>query len=112
MNRGGYIFLAPALGILIFIFMLPATLLFVVSFWSVRNFRLRPDFTVAAWNHFVNEYGGLTLYTLLVGLAVGGLCPALGFCLAHAGGFKAGCHVCRSMLEVLINPFARCIGDI
>ncbi len=105
MNRGGYIFLAPALGILIFIFMLPATLLFVVSFWSVRNFRLRPDFTVAAWHHFVNEYGGLTLYTLLVGLAVGALCTALGFVFAYAARFKAGSHGDRLMLAVLITMF-------
>ena len=70
MNRSEAFFLAPAFGILTFIFALPVALLFVISFWSVKSYRLRPDFTFVAWQHFIVEYGGLTVYTLLVGLGL------------------------------------------
>ena len=105
MNRSGSLFLAPALGILTFVFVLPVTLLFLVSFWSVKSFRLRPDFTFTAWQRFGVEYGGLTLYTLLVGLVVGALCTVLGFVFAYAARFKAGAHGDRLMLATLITLF-------
>jgi spermidine/putrescine transport system permease protein len=105
MNRSGSLFLAPALGILTFIFALPISLLFVVSFWSVKSFRLRPDLTFTAWQHFVEDYGDLTLYTLAVGLVVGLLCTTLGFVFAYAARFKAGPHGDRLMLATLITLF-------
>lgn len=90
MKRHFNLFLFPALAILIGIFTIPLLLLFVVSFWSVRNFKLQPDFTFAAWQRFVGVYGDLTFYTLLVGLVAGLLCTALGFIFAYAARFKAG----------------------
>ena len=105
MNRSGSLFLVPALSILTFVFALPIALLFVVSFWSVKSFRLRPDFTFAAWQHFVDEYGDLTLYTLFVGLVVGILCSVLGFVFAYAARFKAGTHGDQLMLATLITLF-------
>src|SRR5262249_57034419 len=97
MNRSGSLFLAPALCILTFIFALPIALLFIVSFWSVKSFRLRPDFTFTAWQHFVDDYGGLTVFTLFVGLIVGLLCTTLGFIFAFAAPFKAGIPADRPM---------------
>ena len=105
MNRSGSLFLAPALSILTFIFALPTALLFVVSFWSVKSFRLRPDFTFAAWQRFIDEYGNLTLYTLFVGLVVGALCTTLGLVFSYAARFKAGTHGDRLMLATLITLF-------
>jgi len=105
MNRSGSLFLVPALSILTFVFALPIALLFVVSFWSVKSFRLRPDFTFTAWQHVVDEYGDLTLYTLFVGLVVGILCSVLGFVFAYAARFKAGTHGDQLMLATLITLF-------
>jgi spermidine/putrescine transport system permease protein len=105
MKRGAFIFLAPSLCILILLFVIPASLLFAVSFWSVKGFRLRPDVSTAAWQHFVVEYGSLTLYTLLVGLTVGAICTVLGFVFAYAARFKAGSHGDRLVFAVLITVF-------
>jgi spermidine/putrescine transport system permease protein len=105
MNRSEAFFLAPAFGILTFIFALPVALLFVISFWSVKSYKLRPDFTFVAWQHFIVEYGGLTVYTLLVGLAAGALCTVLGLVFAYAARFKAGSYGDRLMLATLITLF-------
>jgi spermidine/putrescine transport system permease protein len=87
------------------VFAVPALLLFVVSFWSVRSFKLRPDFSFAAWQRFVTEYWDLTLYTLLVGISTGVLCTALGFLFAYAARFKAGRHGDLLMMATLVTLF-------
>jgi spermidine/putrescine transport system permease protein len=87
--RERWLFLAPSFAVFLIVFAAPLLLFFVISFWSVRNFKLQPDFTFAAWGRFFSEYGGLTIYTMSVGLVVGALCTALGFLFAYAARFKA-----------------------
>jgi spermidine/putrescine transport system permease protein len=105
MNRHFNLFLAPAFAILIGVFALPVMLLFVVSFWSVRSFKLQPDFSFAAWQRFLTVYGDLTLYTLLVGLVAGVLCTVLGFVFAYAARFKAGRFGDLLLVATLITLF-------
>ena len=97
--------LAPAFAILIGVFAVPMLLLFAVSFWSVRSFKLQPDFTFAAWQRFFTVYGDLTLYTLLIGLAAGLLCTVLGFIFAYAARFKAGRFGDLLLVATLITLF-------
>jgi len=105
MKRYFNLFLAPAFAILIGVFALPVVLLFSVSFWSVRNFKLQPDFSFAAWQRLVGVYGDLTLYTLLVGLVAGVLCTVLGFTFAYAARFKAGRFGDLLLVATLITLF-------
>ena len=105
MTRYLNFFLAPALAILAFVFAIPIVLLFIVSFWSVKNFRLQPDVSLAAWQRFFTVYGDLTIYTLLVGLLVGLLCTALGFVFAYAARFKAGRFGDLLLVATLITLF-------
>src|SRR5688572_13404661 len=105
MKRHFNLFLAPALAVLVGVFALPIVLLFAVSFWSVRNFKLQPDFTFAAWQRFITVYGDLTLYTLLVGLLTGLLCTAFGFIFAYAARFKAGRFGDLLLVATLITLF-------
>jgi spermidine/putrescine transport system permease protein len=105
MTRHFNLLLAPAFGVLIAIFALPILLLFAVSFWSVRSFKLQPDFTFAAWQRFFTVYGDLTLYTLLIGLVTGLLCTALGFTFAYAARFKAGRFGDLLLVATLITLF-------
>jgi spermidine/putrescine transport system permease protein len=105
MKRHFNLFLAPALAVLVGVFALPIVLLFAVSFWSVRNFKLQPDFSLAAWQRFITVYGDLTLYTLLVGLLTGLLCTALGFIFAYAARFKAGRFGDLLLVATLITLF-------
>lgn len=97
--------LAPSFAVLIGIFAIPVLLLFVVSFWSVKTFRLQPDFSFAAWQRFFTVYGDLTLYTLAVGLAVGLFCTLLGFIFAYAARFKAGRFGDLLLVATLITLF-------
>jgi spermidine/putrescine transport system permease protein len=105
MKRHLNLFLAPALAILLGVFAIPIVLLFAVSFWSVKNFKLQPDFTFAAWYRFFDVYGGLTLYTLLVGLVTSLLCTVLGFVFAYAARFKAGRFGDLLLVATLITLF-------
>jgi len=105
MTRYFNFFLAPAIAVLAFVFAIPIVLLFIVSFWSVKNFKLQPDVSLAAWQRFFTVYGDLTLYTLLVGLLVGLLCTALGFVFAYAARFKAGRFGDLLLVATLITLF-------
>ena len=98
-------FLAPALGVFLFLFALPMTLLFIVSFWSVRNFRLQPDLSLTAWHRFVWDYGGLALYTLAIGIAAGLVCTVIALAFAYAVRFKAGRFGDALILATLITLF-------
>jgi len=99
------LFLVPALAVLMGVFAIPVVLLFAVSFWSVKNFKLQPDFTFAAWQRFIGVYGDLTLYTLMIGLATGLLCTVLGFVFAYAARFKAGRFGDLLLVATLITLF-------
>jgi spermidine/putrescine transport system permease protein len=105
MTRYFNFFLAPAAAVLAFVFAIPIVLLFIVSFWSVKNFKLQPDVSLAAWQRFFTVYGDLTLYTLLVGLLVGLLCTALGFVFAYAARFEAGRFGDLLLVATLITLF-------
>ena len=63
-------FLAPAIAVVTVTLLAPMLLLFVISFWTVRSFRLQPAASLDAWHRFVVNYGGLTLYTVAIGIAV------------------------------------------
>ena len=103
--RRAILLLAPSFAVLIGIFAIPVLLLFAVSFWSVKTFRLQPDFSFAAWQRFFTVYGDLTLYTLAVGLAVGLFCTLLGFIFAYAARFKAGRFGDLLLVATLITLF-------
>jgi spermidine/putrescine transport system permease protein len=98
-------FLAPALAVFAFVFAVPMALLFVISFWSVRNFRLQPDFSLAAWGRFFGDYGGLALYTLGIGVVAGLLCAGIALAFAYAVRFKAGRFGDALILATLITLF-------
>ena len=42
-------FLAPSLAIVVVMLLAPMGLLLVISFWSVRSFKLQPDFKSLRW---------------------------------------------------------------
>jgi spermidine/putrescine transport system permease protein len=86
----GWPLLAPALALVTGLCLVPMALLFAVSFWSVRNFRLTPGFSLAAWARFFENYGTLAGYSIAVGLVVAVICTVLGLAFAYAVRFRAG----------------------
>lgn len=97
--------LAPALALATGLFLAPMLLLFTVSFWSVRSFKLTPGFSLAAWRRFIENYGALTLYSLAIGLVVATICTALGLAFAYAARFRAGRFADALIFATIITLF-------
>ena len=98
-------FLAPSLAIVAVMLLAPMGLLLIISFWSVRSFKLQPDFTLGAWERFFVNYGGLTLYTLLIGIVTALLCVTIGMAFAYAARFKAGRYGDALVMVTMITLF-------
>jgi spermidine/putrescine transport system permease protein len=98
-------FLAPSLAIVAVMLLAPMGLLLIISFWSVRSFKLQPDFTFGAWERFFVNYGGLTLYTLLIGIVTALLCVTIGMAFAYAARFKAGRYGDALVMVTMITLF-------
>jgi spermidine/putrescine transport system permease protein len=98
-------FLAPSLAIVAVMLLAPMGLLLVISFWSVRSFKLQPDFTFSAWERFFVNYGSLTLYTLVIGIVTALLCVTIGMAFAYAVRFKAGRYGDALVMVTMITLF-------
>lgn len=97
--------LAPAYGILAVLFFVPVGLLLAVSFWSVRSFQLRPDFTLAAYERTFSSYGSLLIWTLAIAAVVALLCTAIGFVFAYGARFRTGRFADLFILATLVTLF-------
>ena len=99
------ILFAPAGAILAGLFAVPLAALFVVSFWSVRSFALRPDFTLAAYIKVWTDYAGVFGFTLGLALVTAAICAVLGFVFAYGARFHAGRWADALVLAVIVTLF-------
>ena len=72
-------------------FIVPLALLVAMTFWSVRNFRLSPDFTLRNWKHLFGE--GYFYVSYLRTVAYSAIATAVGSALAFP------CAYLRKALE-------------
>jgi spermidine/putrescine transport system permease protein len=100
-----FLFMAPSYLVLVGLFVVPMTLLFAVSFWTVRSFALKPDLTLAAYVRVFTDYSGVLVTTLLIGLASAALCTVLGFVFAYGVRFRAGRFGDALIVMALITLF-------
>jgi spermidine/putrescine transport system permease protein len=96
---------APAGAILAGLFAVPLAALFVVSFWSVRSFALRPNFTFAAYIKVWTDYAGVFGFTLGLALITAVICAVLGFIFAYGARFHAGRFADALVLAVIVTLF-------
>ncbi|MFM9843862.1 MAG: ABC transporter permease [Dongiaceae bacterium] len=96
---------APAGAILAGLFAVPLAALFVVSFWSVRSFALRPDFTLAAYIKVWTDYAGVFGFTLGLALVTAAICAILGFVFAYGARFHGGRWADALVLSVIVTLF-------
>lgn len=111
-KRQDALFVAPSMLILIGMLLAPMVLLLVISFWTVRSFKLQPDFSFDAWERFFVNYGGLTLYTLLIGVITALICVVIGMAFAYAVRFKAGRWADALILATMITLFGGYLAKI
>ena len=99
------LFMAPAYFVLIGLFLVPMTLLLVVSFWTVRSFKLQPDLSIAAYTRVITAYPGVFATTMMIGVATAILCTVLGFVFAYGVRFRAGRFGDALIVMALITLF-------
>lgn len=103
--RRDALFLMPSLVVVTSALLAPMALLLVISFWSVRSFKLQPDFTLDSWQRFIVNYGGLTVYTLTIGIVTAAICVTIGMAFAYAVRFKAGRFGDGLVMAALVTLF-------
>ena len=85
----------------------PLAFLVVMTFWSVKNFRLEPDFDTVNWvkmwskGYVVDTY----LRTLGYGVLAAAVCSVLAFPASYALAFKVSPAIRRLAVFLLITPF-------
>ena len=90
-DRGAtYLLLAPAALIFSTLFVLPLIYFLVISFWRVRLFKLRPDFTFVNYLQVIDLHLPTLIFTLSLAFLIAVLTTALGFTYAYLIRFKAG----------------------
>jgi spermidine/putrescine transport system permease protein len=85
-----YLLLAPALAIFGILFVGPLLYFFVISFWRVLLFKLKPDFSLVNYWQTFDQHAATLAFTLGLALVVAALTTALGFVYAYLIRFKAG----------------------
>jgi len=88
-------------------FLAPLAFLVVMTFWTVKSFRLSPDFDTVNWvNMFSKSYVIDTYFrTLWYGVVAAIVCSVLAFPASYALAFKTSPVVQRIALFLLITPF-------
>jgi spermidine/putrescine transport system permease protein len=97
--------LAPAALVLGCLFIAPFGFLFVVSFWRVRTFKLRPDFIVENYVDTFVKYGSSLAFTVAIAAAIATLTTALAFAFGYVIRFKAGRFGNALLIVTLITLF-------
>jgi len=85
-----YLLLVPALAIFGILFVVPLTYFFVISFWQVLLFKLKPDFTFVSYVRTFELHLPTFVFTLCLALIVASLTTALAFVYAFLVRFRAG----------------------
>jgi ABC-type spermidine/putrescine transport system permease subunit I len=96
----------PLLWQLIF-FVVPFGFLLAVTFWSVRNFRLTPDFIFANWQHILSAgfFRSAYAYTFALAAVTAALASLIAFPAAYTLAFKVSPNVRRILIFLLVVPF-------
>ncbi len=89
-RRTTCLLLAPAMAIFAALFVLPLIYFFVISFWRVQLFKLKPDFTFVNYGQTFDLHLPTFVFTLGLALIVAALTTSLGFIYAYLVRFKAG----------------------
>jgi spermidine/putrescine transport system permease protein len=104
-RRASYLLATPATLIFLLFFALPLSLLFAVSFWSVKTFQLQPGFSLSAYARALSEYGSVIFSTLVIGTVVAILATVIGFVFAYGARFRAGRFGDVAVLAVMLTMF-------
>ncbi len=97
--------LAPAALIFIGLFGASSVFYFIVSFWSVKLYKLRADFTFVNYLKSIEQQWSVLLFTLELSLVIGIVTTILGFVFAYIVRFKAGRYGQLLLFAAIITLF-------
>jgi len=100
-----FLLLAPSSAIFLILFLLPVSYFFVISFWRVRAYRLRPDATLDQYVTVWVEYSQPLIYTFAVAFAIAVVTTAIAFAYAYFCRFKAGRYGLVFLFVAIITLF-------
>ena len=88
-------------------FLVPLGFLLAMTFWSVKNFRLQPDFTAANWIAIFRAdfFSRAFVHTFTLSVLAAALCSLIAFPAAYTIVFKARPSTRRLLVFALIVPF-------
>lgn len=89
-RRAAYWLIAPTAAIFAALFVAPFVHFLVISFWSVKSYKLMPDFTIKNYIRTFAEHSDTLAFTLGLALVIAALTTALGFIYAYLIRFKVG----------------------
>lgn len=89
-HRTTALLLAPAVAVFLGLFVAPSLFYFVVSFWSVKLYKMRPDFTFANYVKAFSQNLPVLTFTLELAFVIAVITTVLGFVFAYIIRFKAG----------------------
>jgi len=98
---------APSLVWQSLFFLVPMGFLVAMTFWSVRNFRLTPDFTLANWKFVLGAsfFHSAYLYTLELSLLTSAAASIIAFPSAYALAFAVSARLRGLFVSMLLVPF-------
>ena len=105
--RFGLLLGAPTLLWQLCFFVVPLGFLIAMTFWSVRNFRLQPDFTLANWSTILSAGFFQSAYTYTFGLSalVAVFVSIAAFPVAYVLAFKLKPSTRALLAGLLVVPF-------
>lgn len=98
---------APSLIWQLVFFLLPLLFLVMMTFWSVRNFRLQPDFTLANWKMILDAgfFQSAYLYTFSISMITAAIAAVAAFPVAYLISFRLAPTAQRMLTGLLVIPF-------
>jgi spermidine/putrescine transport system permease protein len=103
--RGTIIQLGPATALFLGLFGASSVFYFIVSFWSVKLYKLRPDFTFANYAKAIEQQWNVLLFTLELSFIIGVITTVVGFLFAYIVRFKAGRYGPTLLFAAIITLF-------
>jgi len=97
--------MVPSSLIFLAVFVAPISYFFVISFWQVRAFKLRPDATLAQYAKVFESFSGPLLFTFMVAMAIALTTTFVAFWFAYYCRFKAGKYGYAFLFMALIALF-------
>lgn len=103
----GLTFSMPMLVWQVLFFMAPLVFLIALSFWTVRNFRMEPDFNPDNWVRILGRgvFWDAYFRTIVLSASAAAIASALAFPCAYAIAFKLSDAARRWAIFLMVIPF-------